>query len=102
VEKLDRYLVEVRRPELGWPELAAVAGRAREAAGRLTRLGRPVQFLRCVYVPEDGTCVFLYEGRSAADVRLAAEALGMAVDRVAETVRVERMTDEGLEEEEER
>ena len=88
VEKLERYLVELRQPELGWPELDAVSDRAREAAGRLTRLGRPVQFLRSVYVPEDGTCVFLYEGRSAADVRLAAEELKIGVDRVVETVRV--------------
>jgi hypothetical protein len=97
VEKLERYLVEVRRPEYGWPELAKVVERAREAAGRLTREGRPVQFLRSVYVPEDGTCVFLYEGGSAADVRLAAEALGIAVDRVVETVRVESTQGDGRE-----
>jgi hypothetical protein len=89
VEKAKRYLVEVRRPDAGWSELGAVADRAREAAGRLTRRGRPVQFLRSVYLPEDGTCVFLYEGRSAADVRLAAEGLDIGVDRVAETVLVE-------------
>jgi hypothetical protein len=89
VERLERYLVELQRPELGWPELSTVAGRARDAAAAVTGPGRPVQFLRSVYVPEDGTCVFLYEGRSAADVRLAAEALGVAVARVVETVRLE-------------
>jgi hypothetical protein len=88
VEKIERYLVELRRPELGWSDLGTVADHAREAAGRLTRVGRPVRFLRSVYVPEDGTCVFLYEGRSAADVRLAAEELEITVDRVVATVRV--------------
>jgi hypothetical protein len=88
VKRLERYIVELRCPELGWGDLGAVAERAREAAGRSTRLGRPVRFLRSMYLPEDGTCVFLYEGRSAVDVRLAAEELDIGVDRVAATVRV--------------
>jgi hypothetical protein len=89
MEKLERFLVEVRRPSLGWPELDSDLERARDAAARLTSQGRPVQLLRSVYVPDDGTCVFLYEGRSAADVRSAAEALGLDVERVVETLRIE-------------
>jgi hypothetical protein len=90
MEDSERYMVELRRPGLGWNELDAVAARAREAAGELTRQGRPVQFLRSVYVPEDGSCFFLYEGGSAADVRSAAERVGMTVDRVVETVHLDR------------
>jgi hypothetical protein len=90
MEEPERYLVELRRPGLGWSELDGVAARAREAARELTRRGRPVQFLRSVYVPEDGSCFFLYEGGCEADVRTAAELLGIGVERVVETVHLDR------------
>jgi hypothetical protein len=89
MEKLERFLVEVRRPRQGWSDLVSDLERARGAAARLTSEGRPVQLLRSVFVPDDGTCVFLYEGRSAADVRAAAESLGLDVERVSETLQVE-------------
>lgn len=89
MEKLERFLVEVRRPARAWSDLDSDLERARMAAARLTSEGRPVQLLRSVYVPDDGSCVFLYEGRSAADVRSAAEALGLEVERVVETIQVE-------------
>jgi hypothetical protein len=89
MEKLERFLVEVRRPARPWSDLDADLERARMAAARLTSEGRPVQLLRSVYVPDDGSCVFLYEGRSVVDVMSAAEALGLEVERVVETIHLE-------------
>jgi hypothetical protein len=62
---LARYLVEVRRPPAGSRELQAVAAAARDAADRLREEGMPVRFLRSLFVPEDESCFFLYEGPSA-------------------------------------
>jgi hypothetical protein len=81
VEERWRYLIELHRPGLGWPELDAVAAGARQAAGDVSLLGRPVRFLRSIYVPEDETCFLLYEGRSAGDVRRAVEHAGVLVER---------------------
>jgi hypothetical protein len=94
VDELHRYLVELQRPSLGWPELDAIAAGARQAAGELTRLGRPVRFLRSVYVPEDGSCLLVYEARSASDVRSAAESVGVGVERVAEALHTAAAADD--------
>jgi hypothetical protein len=55
-------------------------------ADRLTREGVPVRFVRSIFVPEDETCFYLFEARSADDVRTAAERAGLQVERVTEAV----------------
>ncbi|HEX5617263.1 MAG TPA: nickel-binding protein [Solirubrobacteraceae bacterium] len=62
-----RYTVELRLPHAGWADVQELAARARAATD-----GGPVRFLRSIFVPEDDTCFFLYEGPSAESVRAAA------------------------------
>lgn len=84
--ELERYLVELERPTAGWGGIQEAAARAREAAGELRGDGLPVRFLRSVYVPEDDTCFFLYEGPSREAVQLAVQrAVGLG-GRVVESV----------------
>jgi hypothetical protein len=61
----NRYLVELAAPAGGWSDLQQLTARAREEAETLSRDGSAVRFLRSIYLPEDDTCVFLYEGDSA-------------------------------------
>ena len=68
------------------PDAAAVdsgAQRARAGAEELTREGTPVRYLRSIFVPEDETCFFLYDGASADAVREAATRAGLPFERVA-------------------
>ena len=72
MDNLARYTVELQRPGGGWAELRELTTRARQAAEEMRRDGEAVRFLRSVFVPEDDTCFFLYEGPSARVVRAAA------------------------------
>jgi len=64
----SRFLVELARSPLGWSELQALTARARTAAEEVSRDGPSVRFLRAIFVPEDETCFFLYEGPNAGAV----------------------------------
>ena len=51
--------------------------------------GVPVRFLRSVFVPEDESCFFLYEGPTADAVREAAARAELVVAQVDETLALE-------------
>lgn len=82
---LAKYLVLPGRPEGGWQGEPALAESARRAAGDLRRRGVPIRFLRCIYLPEDDTCFFLYEAPSEAWVRRAGARAGMRFEAVMKT-----------------
>jgi len=89
MEALGHYLVELRRPPSGWQGLQALSAHARVAAERLSAEGRPVRFLRSIFVPEEDSCFLLYEGTSAEAVGEAGRRAALEIERVAETVRLE-------------
>lgn len=60
------------------------AGAARHAAEQLAREGTDVELVRSVFVPEDETCIFIYEAESLASVRMAAERGGLAFEHIAQ------------------
>lgn len=63
------------------------AGRAaRDAAELLNREGTEVELVRSLFVPQDETCLFIYEADSLASVRMAAQRAALAFDRIAEAV----------------
>ena len=62
------------------------AQRARLAAEQLTRAGTPVRYLRSMFVPQDETCLVLFEAASADAVRTAARRAALVFDRVVEVV----------------
>jgi hypothetical protein len=55
-------------------------------AQALAREGKPVRFLRSIFVPEDETCFYLYEAPSAETVRAAAARAGLRFHRITEAV----------------
>jgi hypothetical protein len=60
--------------------------RFRAAAEEVSDGGNPVRFLRRILVPEDETCLLLYEAKSADDAAEAARRAGIEVERVVEAV----------------
>jgi hypothetical protein len=89
VQTLARYTVELKRPRGGWSGIEAATARARRVAEEMRGEGTPVRFLRSVFVPEDESCFFLYEGPSVAAVRDAAGRADLAVAQVDETIALE-------------
>lgn len=57
---------------------------ARSAAEQLAREGTPVELVRSVFVPEDETCIHIYEADSLESVLLAADRAALEFERVAE------------------
>ncbi|HXV56540.1 MAG TPA: nickel-binding protein [Gaiellaceae bacterium] len=67
------------------PAAGGLAERVRRAAAEVSAGGTPVGFLRSILVPEDETCLFLFEADSVDAVRAAARRAGLSVEHVAET-----------------
>jgi Protein of unknown function (DUF4242) len=80
------YLVETYTPRTDEAAIRHAAGRARIAAEQLTRDGNPVRLLHSIFVPEDETCLYLYEAASADAVHEAARRAGLPFERVAEAI----------------
>jgi hypothetical protein len=59
-------------------------GAAQHAAEELARDGMAIELVRSVFVPEDETCIFIFEADSLESVRLGAERGGLAFDRIAQ------------------
>ena len=59
---------------------------ARHAAEQLAREGTDVELIRSTFIPEDETCIFIYEADSLESVRGAAERAGLAFEHIARAV----------------
>jgi len=90
VQAPTRFTVELTPPEGGWSELQQASTRARKAAEEMQREGTPVRFLRSIFVPEDNTCFFLYEGPTRRAVKDAAVRANLGVERLHRTISATR------------
>lgn len=81
---MAEFLVEVYVPRTAGAAVVITEVRARSGARELTGEGRPVRFVRSMFVPEDETCFFLYEAASADLVDAAMRRAGLPFERVAE------------------
>jgi hypothetical protein len=80
---VPEFLVELYVSRTDGTAVESNARSARKAAEELTAEGRPVRYVRSLFVPEDETCFFLYEADAAADVEEAARRAALPFDRVA-------------------
>jgi len=81
---VNQFLVEVFSPNLGAGELAAIEGRARAAADRVSGAHDEVRYLRAIYVPEDETCFYIFRAPSADLVKQASALAGFRDGRIVE------------------
>jgi Protein of unknown function (DUF4242) len=80
---MAEFVVEFYASRSDTADVKRRAQRARLAADALTREGKPVRFVRSIYVPEDETCFLLYEATSCDAVREAAARADLSFQRVA-------------------
>ncbi len=59
---------------------------ARASAEELAAEGLPIAYVRSIFVPEDETCLLLYEAASGEAVREAMTRAGLPFERIAEVV----------------
>jgi hypothetical protein len=60
------------------------ASAARRAAEQLARDGTNVELVRSLFVPEDETCIFIYQADSLDSVRMAAERGALTFEHIAQ------------------
>jgi hypothetical protein len=63
---------------------ARAATAARRAAEQLAREGTDVEFVRSKFVPEDETCIFIYNADSLDTVRMAAQRGALGFEYIAQ------------------
>ena len=82
---MPEFLVERYVSRSDAAAVRAGVERVRREAERMSALGVPVRLVRSIFVPEDETCFYLYEGESIDAVLEAAGRAELRVDRIAET-----------------
>jgi uncharacterized protein DUF4242 len=63
------YLVERDLPGMTRDQLAAAHRAAAETARRFTAAGRPVRYIRSLFLPHEARCLCLFEALDAESVR---------------------------------
>ncbi len=63
------FVVERRLPSISPEVLSMMQTALSEASRRLTALGEPIRYLRCIVVPEQGRLLCFFEAESAEAVR---------------------------------
>lgn len=83
---MSEFLVEVYVSRVAADGRAPADEALSQAAEQLTREGRPVRFLRSIFVPDDETCFYLYRAQSVEAVHAALARIGLRFERVSEVV----------------
>ncbi len=78
------YLVDRNTSEMLPGQLNNMPHAAVEMSRRFTAAGRPVRYLRSIYVPSESRCLSLFEAPSAALVRDVNEAAQIPFTRILE------------------
>jgi hypothetical protein len=78
---VERVLLGITMEQLAGAQRSAIA-----TSERFTAAGKPVRYLRSIFVPEDSRCWCLFEAPDPASVREANEAAGVPFLRVVEAL----------------
>lgn len=77
------FMVERSLKGIPMDALAGAQQRAIRTAGELTQEGTPIRYIRSTFVPDDGRCMCLFEGRSAEDVARLNDRAQIPYDRIS-------------------
>jgi hypothetical protein len=81
---MAEFLLEVYAARDDSGAVGSAARRARAAAHALSLEGPEIRYVRCIFMPEDETCFYVYEADSVGTVHEVARRAGLSVDRVVE------------------
>jgi hypothetical protein len=83
---MPSYIVEVYMPRSRAHEARATASRARAAAVQLSREGVPVRYVRTTFLPDDETCLHVFEAASAELVEAASSRAELGRARIVPAI----------------
>lgn len=78
------YAADRNLPGITMDQLAGAQKAAIETSKRFTAEGRPVRYIRSMYVPGDDRCVCLFEAKDEESVKAANDQAGIPYTRVVE------------------
>jgi hypothetical protein len=78
------YMVDRSLPGVTLDQLAAAQRAAIDTSKRFTQEGKPVRYIRSMYVPEEAHCMCLFEASNPALVREVNEAANIPFTRIVE------------------
>ncbi|HSJ14067.1 MAG TPA: DUF4242 domain-containing protein [Longimicrobiales bacterium] len=78
------YVADRNLPGITMDQLAGAQRAAIDTSRRFTEEGRPVRYIRSMYVPGDDRCMCLFEAESADSVRAVNDQAGIPYTRVVE------------------
>lgn len=80
------YMVERELKGIQMEQLAAAQKQAIQTAEAFTAEGKPVRYIRSTFVPEEGTCMCLFEAESEAHVSEVNETAEIPFSRIVEAL----------------
>lgn len=80
------YMADRSLPGITLEQLAAAQKAAIETSKRFTAEGKPVRYIRSVFVPDEAHLMCLFEAADASLVRDVNEAAGLPFNRIIEAL----------------
>lgn len=78
------YAADRNLPGITMDQLAAAQQAAIDTSRRFTEEGKPVRYIRSMYVPGDDRCICLFEAADAESVEAVNEEAGIPYTRITE------------------
>jgi len=83
---MGQFMLELYASRSDRDAVLARAERARTCAGQVQREGAAVRLSLVIFVPEDETCLLVYEAASIDSVRRCADLAGFPVEHIVEAI----------------
>lgn len=80
------YMVERKLPGISMEQLAGAQKAAIETSKKFTTEGKPVEYIRSMYVPGEDKCMCLFEAQNAETVKQVNDAAKIPYTRVVEAM----------------
>jgi len=80
------YMVERELPGISMGQLADAQKAAIETSKEFTKLGKPVEYIRSMFVPGEDKCMCLFEAQSADTVKQVNDTARIPYTRVVEAM----------------
>lgn len=80
------YMVERELPGISMDQLAGAQQAAIDTSKQFTKEGKPVEYIRSMYVPGEDKCMCLFKAENADTVRQVNDAAKIPYNRVVEAM----------------